>query len=357
MTRLQEIADQLGVSTATVSRALNNKPGVNAEIRLKIHQAASQMGYAPNSAARALATASQRTIGFLSLDRDREMPLAYDPFYQHVMRGAEQELARLGYYLVVSTVDLVYLDHPEDLPLIRERRVDGLILPSSFFPASFPRAIQKMNFPLVLVDNLITDPPIDSILAYDEGAGYDATRHLLEHGHTKIAFLGGPCHYASCFYRGAGYRRAMEEAGLPVVMIQQPDTNLLTGAAAMTELLDLAPEVTAIFAANDIMAIGAMRVAQAGGRSVPDDLAAIGVDDIDLAEHNIPSLSTMRIPKRRLGGLAAHRIVQFLNDPNETPLVTLVPTELVARASCGCPYTQSAIPGANQSNQPVIMND
>jgi DNA-binding LacI/PurR family transcriptional regulator len=348
MTRLQEIADQLGVSTATVSRALNNKPGVNAEIRLKIHQAASQMGYAPHSAARALATASQRTIGFLSIDR--EMPLAYDPFFLHVMRGAEQELARLGFYLVVSTVEPEYLECPEDLPILKERRVDGLILPSSFLPVSFPKAIQTMGIPLVLIDNLITDPPIDSILAYDEGAGYQATSHLLGHGHTKIAFLGGPCHYPSCRQRSAGYRRAMEEAGLPVLVLQQPDTTLFTGAAAMTELLESAPEITAIFTANDIMAIGAMRVAQAAGRSVPGDLAVIGVDDIDLSAHTIPALSTMRIPKRRLGSLAAHRIVQLLTDPNETPVVSLVPTEFIARASCGCLYPSMAIPGPESKN-------
>lgn len=355
MTRLKEIAVQLGVSSATVSRALNNKPGVNPDIRLKIHQAASQLGYAPHSAARALATASQRTIGFLSLDR--EMPLAYDPFFQHVMRGAEQELARLGFYLVISTVEPDFLERPEDLPLIMERRVDGLILPSAFFPASFPKAIFKMGIPLVLIDNLITDPMIDSVLVYDEEAGYEATLHLIEHGHEKIAFLGGPCHYVSCRHRSAGYRRAMEDAGLSVLMIQQPDTNLTTGAAAMSELLSTHPEVTAIFTANDIMAIGALRVAQAAGRTVPGDLAAIGVDDIDLAAHTIPALSTMRIPKRRLGSLAARRIVQFLTDPNETPIVTLVPTELVTRASCGCPYLQRTIPEGNPQNQPVIDHD
>jgi LacI family transcriptional regulator len=335
MTTLKEIADQLGISIATASRAINHKPGVRSDMRTRVLSTAEEMGYSPNSAARALATSSLRTIGFLSLDRD--LPLAYDPFYLYVLRGVEEELARLGFFVVVSTVDPSLFGTPLELPILREKRVDGIILPSSFFPTVFPTKLKKMKVPLVLIDNLIYDPPIDSVLVDDENAGYTATTHLLQHGYRRLVMMSGPKIWPSNRLRAAGFRRAMEAAGFQAEIIYLPDTTIETGSQAMCRILDEYPATRAVFAVNDAMAIGALRATQERGLRIPEDLALISVDDIELACHVSIPLTTMHIHKRRLGVLAARRLVEIIRNPSEEPVTILVPAELVIRGSCGCP--------------------
>lgn len=352
MTNLKEIADRLGISTASVSRAINNKPGVYPETRTRILATATEMGYSPNSAARGLATASMKTIGFLSLDRSQ--PIAYDAFYINILHGVEEELARLGYFMVVSTVDPASFDSPQDLPILREKRVDGIILPSSFFPPGFAQKLKKLKVPLVLIDNWIDDPPIDCVLADDENTGHIAATHLIEHGYRKLVMLSGPHAWPPIRLRSAGFRRAVEEfrtsngsssrkTGRDVLKgetIYLPETTIDSGMNGMKTVLEKYPYTDAIFTANDAMAIGALQVAQEAGKRVPEDLALIGVDDIELARHVSVPLTTMHIHTHRLGVLAARRLIELIHNPADGAIIIQVPTQLTIRKSCGC---QSAI--------------
>jgi LacI family transcriptional regulator len=334
MSGLEEIAEKLGISTATVSRALNNKPGVSAETRDQVQALAAQMNYAPSIAARSLATSSTHTIGFLSIDR--HLPLAADPFYLHVMRGAELELSRRGYFLIVSTVDIEKLPDAKEMLLLREKRVDGLIVPSPFFSEHFIRSVKATGIPLVMVDNSINHPAVDTILVEDEAAGYDATCHLVEHGYHEIAAIGGPNNWPSSHLRGVGYKRAIQEAGLTERIFYEENTTPENGYQAMRRVFQAMPNVEAVFSINDAMALGAIRAAQEAGCQLPKDLAVIGVDDVDMAALITPTLTTMRVPKRHLGIMAARRLIQIIRNPSEPAVISMIASELVIRSSCGC---------------------
>jgi LacI family transcriptional regulator len=336
MTTLQKIASQLGISTATVSRALNDRPGVRQDTRQRILSLATEMNYSPNMAARSLVSATTGMAGFLFF----EGPLAldHDPFYLQVMRGAEQELARKGYFLIISTLQNQDLQSAQ-LNILREKRVDGLILAGPFFPQRFILSLVTQNVPLVLVDNMLQQTQVNCVLVEDEYGGYAVTRHLLAHGHQKIAMLSGPEEWVSACRRSAGYRRAMGEAGFPCKIITMPETTSQTGYQAMKAALRQDASITAVFTANDVMAFGAMQAAQEHGRSIPQDLAIAGFDDVDAASHSYPALTTVRVPRRLLGVQAARRLIELLENEGESAVTSMVAAELVLRNSCGCKGT------------------
>ncbi len=337
MPTLDQLAEQLGVSPATVSRALNNKPGVSTQMRDQILELARQMNYVPGPAGRNPALQRTDTVGFLSFERS--LPLAGDPFYYHVMRGVEQELARQSYFMMVSTV-YPGMAEAASIQLVAEKRVDGLIVVGPFFPQQLILSLHAAGIPLVLVDNTVMNPPINAVLVEDETAGYQATQHLIAaHGHRHIVALSGPKAWASSRARAAGYRWAMEDAGLTPNVIRQEDTTVDTGRRAVRQALEAFPETTAIFAINDAMAMGALRGAEEAGRSLPEDLAIVGFDDVVAAAHVCPSLTTMRVPKRQLGILAARRLIDLIKrEPGEedAAVISMVNAELIIRASCGC---------------------
>ena len=332
---LQDIAERLNLSTATVSRSLNNKPGVSIAVRQLVLKTAEEMNYAPNIAAQGLVTASTRTVGFVCVDHG--MPLSSDPFYLHVMRGAEQELARRGYFVIVSSVYDEGISNATDLQILKEKRVDGLILAGPFFSQKFILSVKATGIPLVLVDNAMERNHIDSVMVADEDAGCEVTAHLISHHHKKIVAISGPKSWASNRARVAGYRRAMEALNYPIMVFHQPTTTEATGYAAMQAVFKDAPETTAVFAINDAMAWGAIRAARECGFSVPGDLAIVGFDDVDLSAHVSPPLTTMRVPKRQLGVLAGRRLVDLCKKhEEEAPVISLVAAELIVRRSCGC---------------------
>lgn len=339
MVTLKELAQRLGVSTATVSRSLNDQPGVSQATRQRVLQLVSELNYVPNVAARGLATDHTHTIAFLTAHRS--LPFSADPFYLHIMRGAEEELARHGYYLIVSTLNGDMPMDAGEFRLLREKRVDGFILAGPDLPPRFVLSLKTAGARVLLVDNTLPQSPVDCVLGEDEQGGYDATRHLLDHGHRLIVALSGPTGWPSNRARCEGYRRAMQEADLPSYGCHQLETTIQTGYAAMTEALDRHPALTAIFAVNDSMAIGAMRAAGERGRSVPDDLAVVGFDDIEWAAHSEPPLTTIKVHKRQMGAIAARRLIEIIERDENVPVRSTVATNLVVRASCGC---QTAAP-------------
>lgn len=335
MATIQEIAQQLGLSTATVSRALNDQAGVGKATRERVLQLAHALNYAPSSAARGLVTAQTHTIAFLTAKRS--LPLPADPFYQRLMMGVEQELARHGYYLLVSTLDDTQLNDGASLRLLRENRVDGLILAGPEIPPRFILPMQAQKLPLVLVDNLLPQTALNAVLSDDEQGGYTATKHLIEHGHRQIAVLSGPPQWPSNQARSNGYRRAMQERQLPIAVYHQPETTTQTGYAAMSEALQQQPTLTAIFAINDSMAVGALRACREQGRRIPGEIAVVGFDDVEWAAHHDPALTTVKVFTYQIGALAAQRLLTLLHSGDESaPVISTVATRLVVRASCGC---------------------
>lgn len=338
--RQKEIARRLDVSIATVSRALNDQPGVSPEVRERILQAAKEMGYSPDMRARSLATSVTHTVAFVV--HSGEHSPAQDPFYPIIMAGAEAYLSQHNYHILLTTLDDRALAHPEQFSVINQKRVDGLILAGPELPTSFVLGLVAVGIPLILVDNCLSRTPVNCVLNDDEGGAYSATQCLIDnYGHAQIAFLSGPQDWVSNLARGQGYQRAMQEAGLEPLLVHGHETTIATGAELMEQGLQRWPKLTAVFAVNDAVAIGAIRAATKMGRSVPEDLSVIGFDDISWAAMNEPPLSTVHVFKRRMGELAAQRLLDSIENPDAPPSKVIVSTQLVHRASC-CERPQAA---------------
>lgn len=330
--RQKEIARRLGVSIATVSRALNDQPGVSPEVRERILQAAKEMGYSPDIRARSLATSVTHTVAFVVHSGERSA--AEDPFYPVIMAGAEAYLSQRNYHILLTTIDDRAMAHPERFSVINQNRVDGLILAGPELPASFVLGLDAVGIPLILVDNCLSLTPVDCVLNDDEGGAYSAARCLIDYGHARIAFLSGPQEWVSNRARSQGYQRAMQEAGLEPLLVHGRETTIATGAELLEQALQRWPDLTAVFAVNDAVAIGAIRAATKMGCSIPEDLSVIGFDDISWAAMNEPPLSTVHVFKRRMGELAAQRLLDCIQNPDAPPSKVIVSTQLVQRASC-----------------------
>ncbi len=351
MSRQSELADQLGVSTATVSRALNDKPGVSAETRRRVVAAAQAMAYRPNAAARALTTATTRTVAF-AVHR-HQFPLSVDPFYPGIMRGLEETLAAEHYGVMLLTLsDDDLAAGPAALPVLQEGRVDALVAAGPDIPPQFILAATAQSMPVILVDNALRQTPIPTVTADDTGGCRDATRHLIDvHGHRSIALLRGIPGWVSSDERAEGYCEAMNAAGLEPHVVSVEDTTIATGASALTDVLEAWPDTAAVVAINDAMAIGAIRQARKLGRRVPEDLAVVGFDDISWAEHADPPLTTVRVPIVQIGRRAGRILLDHFEDVVTVSSRTTLATELIVRSSCGCEESPAPVLNSTSSRK------
>lgn len=351
MSGQQQLADQLGVSTATVSRALNDKPGVSVETRRRVVAAAQDMAYRPNAAARALTTATTRTVVF-AVHR-HQFPLSVDPFYPGIMRGLEETLGSEHYGVLLLTLsDEDVASGPASLAVLQEGRADALVAAGPDIPPHFILAAAARDMPIVLVDNALSETDIATITADDFGGSRSATRHLIDaHNHHSIALLRGAPGWASNNERADGYCDAMSTAGLEPCMVAVDDTTIATGATALAEVLRSWPDTTAVVAVNDAMAIGAIREARKIGRRVPEDLAVVGFDDISWAALSDPPLTTVRVPIVEIGRRAGRVLLDYFEGVVTVSSRTTLATELIVRTSCGCKDAAEPIGNLNSLHQ------
>lgn len=328
----KEIAQRAGVSTATVSRALNDQPGVDPDVRARILSIAAELGYTRNATAASLATSVTQTVAFVVRARHAGVD---DPFYPLIMAGAEAYLSEHGYHVLLSSVDGHVAAGPYDIPAVSQGRVDGLIVAGPDISSAFIIGMLTAGVPMVLIDNCLNQTAVNCVLNDDQGGAYAAARHMIEHGHKDIVFLSGPREWVSSRERAGGYRRAMEEAGLQPLVLYGPETTIDSGMVLMPQALESWPGLTAVCTVNDAVAIGAIRAAAQLGRRSPHDLAVVGFDDTSWAAIHEPPLSTVRVFKRRIGELAAQRFLDCVRHPGAAPVKALVSTKLVLRESCG----------------------
>lgn len=329
---VEQIAKALGVSGATVSRALNDRPGVGSDLREKILAKARELNYKPNMPARGLATSQTFNIGFFFMQKSG-LSGGVDPFYTEILHSAQQVIARSAYHVAFETLSPDALTRPNDFRFVRERRIDAMILAGPDIPAGFITAMVNTKLPLVLVDNRLGFSPVNCVNSDDELGAYSAAKHLIELGHRDIGVIAGPKAWASTARRMWGYQRALNECGWQMHIVQMSETSIESGRAAYHQLIGEYPRLTAICAVNDSMAIGAIRAAQQEGRRVPDHLSVVGFDDITWAELNDPPLTTIRIPRQQIGKEAAHRVLMLLQDPDLLASEIVVPVSLVKRYS------------------------
>jgi LacI family transcriptional regulator len=329
---IEQIASDLNVSNASVSRALNDRPGVGQELRERILARARELNYTPGITARGLATSRTFSIGFFVRQKPG-LPTQSDPYYGEMLHGAEQVCAETDYHLTIATLTDAMLAEPAAFRFVRERRIDGMMLAGPDIPNEFILTMLQSGLPVVLIDNRLDYSPVNCVNSDDEQGAYQAACHLVESGHRNIGIISGPEHWPSNLRRVRGYHHALQDSGLPFQIVHVSRTTIESGEEAYQTLIARYPSLTGICAVNDSMAIGAIRQAQKDGKDVPDDLSVVGFDDIDWAALNHPPLTTVNVPKQQMGKEAARRLLSLLDDPDSVPVEITVSVQFVQRES------------------------
>jgi LacI family repressor for deo operon, udp, cdd, tsx, nupC, and nupG len=326
---IRDVAARAGVSHQTVSRVINDSPSVTAATRERVLTAIRDLAFVPSPMARGLISNQTRSIGIVTDDIS-------DHFFARVAAGAEAEARRRGYYLMIGSVE------PDDdeagyLRLMLERRVEGLILarPSAALVPTDLVAAGGAGVPVVAVG--FSELPGFTVLDVDNRqGGYDATRHLLEHGHRQIATVVGPGEWPSAAARLEGYRQAFRDGGVaddPELVEHSSGWGLESGRAAAARLLERGTGFTALFAHSDLIALGAIRQLRDAGLRVPDDVSVVGYDDLPVADFVEPPLTTVHQPMREVGALAAELVLDQITGAAGAPETHVLPAVLVVRQS------------------------
>lgn len=298
---IKDIARLAQVAPSTVSRALAGSDRISDDTRRRVQTIAQELGYTPSQAARSLVTGASQSIAVVA-------PSLADPFLAAVMAGIERESLAAGYHLVVASTSGDAGREIEGVRMVLGQQPDGLIVLSSRAGKAYQEVLPGLDIPVVFVNSDQPGEQVFSIATDNEHGGWLATRHLLDLGHRGIAYLGGPAQGRSQQARAAGYRRALQEAGLgfdPQRMLAG-DGSIAAGRRALVELTGqpLAQRPTAIFCYNDLSALGLLAEAHRQGLRLPDQLSVVGFDNVPYAELSLPPLTTVDQRKEELGRLA-----------------------------------------------------
>lgn len=324
---IKDVARAAGVSVATVSRALNGAENVLPHTRQRIVDIARELRYAPSGAARSLITRRTDTVGAL-------LPDLHGEFFSELIRGIDQAARARGLHLLLSSS---HDDATEAAAALRAMngRVDGLIVMSPHADDDFLSQNLPPNLPAVLLNSGL-QRPAQRVFAIDNFGGARAmTEHLVASGRRRIAFLGGPVANFEARERERGYRAGLPP-GVPAWLLDG-DFSEAGGQRAAAQLLALpaAERPDAVFAANDIMAIGLLGTLVAAGLRVPEDIALAGFDDIPIARYVSPALTTIHVPIADLGIDALDALADRLETHDADATTTVMPVQLVVRRSCG----------------------
>lgn len=334
---IKDVGRVAGVSVSTVSHVLNGTRYVSPELRQKVEAAITQLGYRHNELARSLRTRRSFAIGLI-------IPDISNAYYPQLARGVQDAADQAGYTVFVCNSDRRPEHEIRLLEVLEQRQVDGVILDASGPYQALVAALRRTSTPVVLVGSRIDEPAFDVVKMAPHG-GYDAVRHLLARGHRRIGLIAGPPPPGSDRpAKAGGYLLALEEAGIAPdpSLIVQGDYTREGGQRAMIRLLALPARPTAVFAGNDLMAIGALTAARAAGLRVPQDVAIAGYDDIPEAAVTSPALTTVAVPKYEMGRAAAELLLERLvarttradePAPPGTPRHIVLPHHLVIRES------------------------
>lgn len=328
MATIKDVAERAGVSIATVSHVINKTRYVSEELQARVRQAMEELGYQPNAIARSLRRKETHTIGLIIPDNS-------NPFFAEVARGIEDFGFQNGYSVILCNSDGDLKKELAYIGVLTSKRVDGIVFIAATAKAEHIKPFLG-EIPLVIVDRKMPDLEADSVLVDNFGGGYAATRHLIDLGHRKIGCITGPPDLAPSADRVAGYKQALKDHGLQPLdeLIVEGDFRYQSGNEGMRRLLDLEPPPTAVFACNDVMAIGAMKAAQDQGLRVPEDIAIVGFDDITLASFTNPTLTSVKQPKYEMGKIALELLFQRISSSDlQGRQEIILDTTLVVRES------------------------
>ncbi len=324
---IKDLARLAGVSTATVSRALNGRADVNDKTRQKILKIAKDYNFRPNAVGRGLSMKKTFSIGVA-------IPDLRSSYFSEVILGIDEVASERGYSTIISNTGYEEGREREVLRMVRDRRVDGMIMLLSNRMTDECRALIEMGYHVVLLGNSLENVDCPSVECNNFASAYAIVEHLIKMGHTRIAHIGGNRETRTGMLRMQGFTSAMENYGLPV----RPEWNIPTryfkdeAYSIMKDIIAGGAPPTAVYAAADILAIGCYKAIYEAGLRIPDDFSIVGHDDIDIASLVYPPLTTMRQQTWEMGRTAARKLLDgFSSRPRKD--ITILPTTLVARQS------------------------
>ncbi|MFI5933749.1 LacI family DNA-binding transcriptional regulator [Actinoplanes sp. NPDC051494] len=325
---LDEVAERAGVSRSAASRVINKAPHVSRATRDAVDRAVKEMGYRPNRTARALAT---RQTGFVALAISHDQPeLFADPFFAQIIAGVSAALEDTDLHLLLCLASSGR-GRSRLTNLLHTRGVDGIMLMALHGDDPLTRIVRQAGLPTVYGGRPLHGEPEFYVDSDNIGGARLATEHLIGLGRTRIVTITGQLATDVGVARHRGYREAMIMAGLTPYGMEEGDFTEAGGAAMMSRLLTRHPDLDAVFAANDNMAAGALRVLGEAGRAVPADVAVVGFDNLGIAERTDPPLTTIHQSIQALGTEMTRMLVGLIAGQERTPLI--LPTRLIVRGS------------------------
>jgi LacI family transcriptional regulator len=337
--KISTVAAAAGVSVTTVSHVLNDVPGkrVSEQTRRKVREAADRLGYVPNEVARQLRAQRSFTLGLIS------DVVATTPFAGGMVQGAQEAASRKGFLLMLLNTGFDPELEQREIRALLQGRVDGVLYATMYHrPVQLPEQLKAV--PTVLLDATAQEMDVPSVVPDEEGGGYSATRELLAHGHRHIGFVINEDDIPATRGRLAGYRRALEEAGVAFDprLVEAGATLARGGYVAASALLTRADRPTALFCFNDRMAMGAYQQATVLGLRIPEDLSVVGFDDqAGIADGLMPGLTTVALPHYEMGRWAVEAVLARIEDPQAPIENVRLPCPLVRRDSVTAPPSRS----------------
>ncbi|MFD9397559.1 LacI family DNA-binding transcriptional regulator [Streptomyces sp. NPDC060011] len=347
MASIKDVAAEAGVSVATVSRVLNDHPSVSEEARTRVLAAVRSLGYRPNAVARSLRTDQTRTLGLVISD-------VLNPYFTELARSVEEEARALGYSVIIGNADERPDLQDHHVRTLLDRRIDGLLVSPTDGGSPGMLDAARAGTPMVFVDRWIQGLDVPVVRADGRAAVRDLVAHLHGLGHRRLAIIAGPAATTTGSERVEAFREALAAFGiaLPDVYIGQGDFQAESGRRATEAFLDLTEPPEVVFAADNLMALGALDAVRARGLRVPDDIALAAFDDIRWFVHTDPPVTAIAQPTGELGRAAVRALIDRIE--GRTPRSVTLPARLVVRRSCGAPATgQAPVRPAPAQQSPV----
>lgn len=327
MASIYDVAKSAGTSIATVSRVLNGNDRVKDSTRRAVLKAMEELDYHPNTLAQSLVRKETRTVALV-------VPDISNPFFPEVARGVEDMANRAGYNVILCNSDDNMRKELQYCRVMRTRRVDGIIFAMVSSEASPVRSLLGAGMPVVVVDRDAGDLSVDAVVTDNGQGGKLATQHLVGLGHVRIACISGPLSAGPALARLNGFRQVLEPRGLfKSEYVVEGDFRFSGGYEGMKRLLELPQPPTAVFACNDLMALGAMLYLDEAGLQVPRDVAVVGYDDIQVSSLTRPRLTTVAQPKYEMGWMAMEVLLKRISRTEEAPQRVTLQPQLVIRES------------------------
>jgi LacI family transcriptional regulator len=332
MSTIRDVAERAGVSTTTVSHVINGTRKVEPATAARVEAAIDELSYRPNALARSMRRGRTHTVGVV-------IPDIANPFFGDLARSFEDHMYEAGYSAIICNSDGDGAKEARYLEVLLSKQVDGLLLVAASQPPEGLLGLAQRGMPTIVVDRELDDPSVSQVLVANRHGGHLAAQHLLELGHRDIGVIAGPGGLGTSARRLEGFQAALDEAGLelPPRRVVRGDFRAASGRAAMDGWLHVGQPPTAVFAENDLMAIGALSAAHAAGVDVPGQISVVGFDGIAFGADVTPPLTTVSQSIEDMAAAAIELLFERLRDKHARPRLVELPVALAVRGSSGPP--------------------